>query len=264
MNRQESRGRRQAALVRAQAPNPYRAQNPVAVSANPPLMWGKISGRQPAHGTVDVTLDHGSILVGVPLATQMLGSAAGSTYLPETVPVAPIDTPNGPYGLPTSPDPVGQPQVLALVGWVFGSGRTPVVLGIMPSPQSGIAPSTAGWAVQRHESGQWSATDPAGNTTMGWPDGTTISVTATGTPTNPTTAINPQWPPASGPDRQILIRLAGGASLTMIGDTIALNGGTAGVARVGDPVQVSGTDSAGNTFTATGTITSGSTTVLSG
>ena len=76
--------------------------------------------------------------------------------------------------------------------------------------------------------------------------------------------MNPQWPTAGGPDRQVIIRLASGASVTLQGTDITMNGGTAGVARVGDPVTVSGTDSAGNSFTATGTITSGSTTVFAG
>ncbi|GIM45966.1 hypothetical protein DNHGIG_15150 [Collibacillus ludicampi] len=45
---------------------------------------------------------------------------------------------------------------------------------------------------------------------------------------------------------------------------IELAGGGAPIARVGDMVQVTGVDSNGDTFTATGTITTGSTKVTSG
>lgn len=245
------------ALAKAGWPNPYRKQQGAQ------FLWGKISGRYPAEGTVDVTLDHGTILPHVPVLPQMLGQVMGETYLPATDPVQPLSTPQGEYGLPTPhPDPT-KSTVYAVVGWLEGSGRQPVVIGILPSATSAIAPQDPGWKVFRHESGYWEAVDPLGNSTLTWPDGTTISISTNGTPAAPTD-INPQFPSATGSAVTYRLKLSGGAELLIQGDTITLNGGTRGVARLGDTVTVSGTDSAGDTFTATGTITSASTTVLSG
>ena len=253
--------RRQAALVRALAPNPYRAIHNPAV---PRLLWGKVSGRYP-DGHVDVTLDHGGILPHVPVLAQLVGRAAGTTYLPPSVPIGAQGTVQGPYGVPTEPTDRAHPEYLAVVDWLEGSGRAPVVVGFLPPPSSGITPSQAGWAVQRHESGQWMTVDPRGNLTMGWPDGSTLAVTATGSAAVPSADVNPHWPSASGSAVQVHLALAsGGATIDIVGRQVTINGGTAGVARVGDPVSVSGTDSAGDTFTATGTITSGSQTVFAG
>ena len=99
-----------------------------------------------------------------------------------------------------------------------------------------------------------------------------MSVSTTGTPAT-ATAINPAFPaPAQTTPVQFTFQTAAGAQITLSGATvtitgatkIVLNDGTQGVARLGDSVTVSGTDSAGDTFTATGTITSASHTVLSG
>ena len=251
-----------AALLKAHQPNPYRKQ------PGAQILWGKISGRHPAEGTVDVTLDHGTILPHVPLMTQMLGQVIGETYLPEVVPVQPDPTPQGPYGLPTPhPDPT-QSTLLAAVAWLEGSGRQPVVIGILPLHTSLIAPQQPGWKVFRHEAGYWETVDPAGNWTQTWPDGSTLSVSTTGQPAVPTD-INPQFPapPATTPV-QFTWQTAAGAQITLNGTTVTitgathiiLNGGTQGVARLGD--SVSGTTSNGDTFT--GTITSASKTVLSG
>ena len=246
------------ALAKAQQPNPYRKQ-PGAV-----LLWGKVSARHPADGTVDVTLDHGTVLPHVPVLPQWIGTLTGASYLPQVDPVTPQSTPQGPYGLPTpNPDPTAN-TLYAVVGWLEGSGRQPVVVGFLPAPQSAFLPQTPGWQVFRHESGQWHAIDPSGNLTLGWPDGSTLAVTTGSGPASPATDINPAWPSSSGSAVQVHLKLAGGATLDVVGNTITLNGGTAGIARVGDTVSVSGTDSAGDTFTATGTITSGSATVKSG
>lgn len=243
----------QGALAKAQWPNPYRKQRGAQ------LLWGKVSGRHPERGTVDVTLDRGTILPDVPVLPQALGQLTADTYLPVSDPVTPQATPQGPYGLPTpNPDPTAN-TLYAVVGWLEGSGRQPVVIGFLPTRTSAVAPQTPGWQVQRHESGTWHALDPAGNLTMGWPDGSTLSVTTTGTPANPPQDINPQWPATTGSDVQVQIRLASGASVAIQGGQIILNNGTAGVARVGDSVQV---DVGGTIYT--GTITSGSTRVLSG
>lgn len=240
------------ALAKGMQPNPYRKQ------AGAQLLWGKISGRYPQEGTVDVTLDHGTILPHVPVLPQMLGQVLGETYLPATDPVQPLPSTQGAYGLPTPhPDPA-KSTVYAVVGWLEGSGRQPVVLGILPSAGSAIAPQEPGWKVFRHESGYWEAVDPAGNTTLTWPDGTTLSVSTTGAPAQ-STAINPQFPTAQGDPVAYRLTLAGGAELLVQGGTITLNGGTAGVARLGDSVQV---NVSGTVYT--GTITSASSTVLSG
>ena len=240
---------------------PARAGEPPAV---PRLLWGKVSGRYP-DGHVDVTLDHGAILPHVPLLAQLVGRAAGATYLPPSIPIHAQDTTQGPYGVPTEPSDRAHPEYLAVVDWLEGSGRAPVVVGFLPPPSSGITPRQVGWAVQRHESGQWMTVDPSGNVTMGWPDGSTLSVTATGSAAVPSADVNTHWPASSGAPVQVHLALAsGGATIDIVSRQVTINGGTHGVARVGDPVTVSGTDSAGDTFTATGTITSGSPTVFAG
>ncbi|NMP20780.1 hypothetical protein [Sulfobacillus harzensis] len=243
------------ALAKAQMPNPYRKQ-PGAV-----LLWGKVSARHPAEGTVDVVLDHGSILPHVPVVPQLVGTLTGSSYLPKTDPVQPQQTPQGPYGLPTpNPDPTAN-DLYAVVAWLEGSGRQPLVVGFLPptTPPPAWLPQQPGWAVRRHESGQWEAIDPDGNLTLGWPDGSTLTVTTGSGPAVPPTDINPAWPPANGSDVQVHLQLAGGATIDVVGNTITLNGGTAGIARVGDSVQV---DVNGTTYT--GSIISGSDTVKSG
>ena len=240
------------ALNKALRPNPYRKQ------PGAQLLWGKVSGRHPADGTVDVTLDHGTILPHVPVTPQLVGVLTGSSYLPQTDPVHAQATTQGPYGLPTPhPDPTAN-TLYALVAWLEGSGRQPLVIGFLPPslPRPAWLPHTPGWAVQRHESGQWQATDPHGNWTIGWPDGTTLAVTNGSGPAVPTTDINPQWPAATGPDVQVHLQLAGGATIDVVGKTITLNGGTADVARKGDPIQVT----VGST-TYTGTITGGNPTI---
>ncbi len=255
-------GRPQAALVKAQAPNPYRS------ITGQRMLWGKISGRHPETGRVDVTLDRGSILPNVIMGPQMLGQTIGETYLPDFSPVDPDATSQGPYGLPTLPaDPTKATQYV-LVDWLEGSGREPVVVGYNPTTTSLIAPQKPGWKVFRHEAGYWETVDPNGNWTQTWPDGSTFSVSTTGTPAQPTD-INPQFPaPPETTPVQFTLQTAAGAKLTMNGTTITITGatniilneGTKGVARLGD--SVSGTTSNGDTFT--GTITSASTTVLSG
>ena len=254
-------GRSQAALKKAQQPNPYRT------TIGPRLLWGKISGRHPETGRVDVTLDHGSIVPNCILAPQMLGQTVGETYLPPCDPVTPDPTPQGPYGLPTLPASDTDATQYVLVDWLEGSGRQPVVLGALPTVQSTIAPQTAGWKVFRHEGGYWETIDPDGNWTQTWPDGSFISVSTTGSPAHPA-EINPHFPPppATTPV-QFTLQTAAGATMTLNGTTITLTGathiilneGTAGVARLGDSVQVT---VSGTTYT--GTITSASTTVLSG
>lgn len=243
------------ALERAFRPNPYRRQ------PGAQLLWGKVSARYPAEGTVDVVLDHGSILPHVPVLPQLVGTLTGQSYVPAIDPVTPQSTPQGPYGLPTpNPDPAGN-DLYAVVAWLEGSGRQPLVVGFLPpsTPAPAWLPQQPGWAVWRHESGQWWAVDPDGNLSMGWPDGSTLAVTTEPTAADPPTAINPAWPAASGSAVALHLRLAGGATLDVVGDQITLNGGTAGVARVGDPVTVT---ISGTTFT--GTISSGSTSVFAG
>ena len=259
-------GRPQAALHKGQQPNPYRSTTGVR------LLWGKVSARHPETGRVDVTLDHGTILPNCPVAPQMLGQTYGETYLPNSDPVTPQTTPQGPYGLPIVPADATQATQYALVDWLEGSGREPVVIGFLPTLTSHIAPQAPGWKVFRHEAGYWESVDPQGNWTQTWPDGSTLSVSTTGTPAT-ATAINPAFPaPAQTTPVQFTFQTAAGAQITLSGATvtitgatkIVLNDGTQGVARLGDSVTVSGTDSAGDTFTATGTITSASHTVLSG
>jgi hypothetical protein len=208
---------------------------------------------------VDVTLDHGAILPQVPVLPQCLGAVTGDTYLPAIDPVQPQTTPQGPYGLPTpNPDPTAN-TLYAVVDWLEGSGRQPVVVGFLPPTTSAFAPQTPGWKVFRHESGTWEATDPAGNRTLGFADGSTLTISTTGDPAIPATDINPAWPVATGAAQQYHLHLSGGADIRAQGNQVILNGGTHGVARVGDTITVtiSGTEY-------TGTISSGSTTVLSG
>lgn len=271
-------GRPQAALTKAKAPNPYRA------ITGQRMLWGKISARHPETGRVDVTLDHGSILPNVLMGPQMLGQTIGETYLPAVNLVTPEPTAQGPYGLPTLPASPADNTQYVLVDWLEGSGREPVVVGYNPTTVSIIAPQKPGWKVFRHEAGYWETVDPDGNWTQTWPDGSTISVSTTGTPAQPTD-INPQFPapPATTPV-QMTFQTAAGAKLIISGTTVTVtdgagatavlnngvatitantvnfNNGTKGVARLGD--SVSGTTSNGDTFT--GTITSASTTVLSG
>lgn len=252
--------RSDGALHKAHRPNPYRKQ------AGAQLLWGKVSGRYPAEGRVDVTLDNGSILPKVPVSPQLVGTLTGSSYLPAVDPVQAQSTPQGPYGLPTPNAHPAANELRVVVAWLEGSGRQPLVIGFLP-PTTTLPPwlpTTPGWDVRRHESGQWEAIDPHGNVTMGWPDGSTLSITDGSGPAKPATDINPKWPATSGTEVTVHLQLAGGATVDIVGGTITLNGGTHGVARVGDTVSVSGTDSAGDTFTATGTITSGSQTVKSG
>lgn len=242
----------QSALTRALRPNPYRRQRGAQ------LVWGKISGRHPESGRVDVTLDKGAVLPNVPFLPQALGRATGETYLPATSPVDATPSAVGPYGVPTPGNAPDHPDMYAVVGWLEGSGRQPVVLGILPPPNSAMAPTRPGWHVRRHESGEWDAVDPAGNWTRHWPDGTTLSVTQAGQPAT-ASDINPAFPAPTGPAVTIRIATGAGASIVVSGNTITLNGGTAGVARVGDSVQV---NVSGTVYT--GTITSGSSTVTSG
>lgn len=255
-------GRPQAALIKAAAPNPYR------VVTGHRLLWGKISARHPETGRVDITLDHGSILPNVAVAPQMLGQTVGETYLPPVDPVQPDPTAQGPYGLPELPANPDAATQYVLVDWLEGSGREPVLMGFLPTLSSAIAPQEAGWKVFRHEAGYWETVDPEGNWTQTWPDGSTFSVSTTGTPAPPT-AINPLFPaPPQTTPVQFTMQTAAGAKITVSGTTVTitgatnvvLNDGTRGVARLGD--SVSGTTSNGDTFT--GTITSASTSVLSG
>lgn len=242
-------------IPKALRPNPYRKQ------PGAQLLWGKVAARHPAQGTVDVVLDHGTILPGVPVLPQLVGTLTGASYLPHVDPVQPQTTPQGPYGLPTpNPDPTAN-EWYVVVAWLEGSGRQPVVIGCLPptTPAPAWLPQQPGWAVRRHESGQWEAIDPTGNLTLGWPDGSTLTVTSGEGPAVPATDINPAWPSASGSAVQVHLRLAGGATIDIVGDHITLNGGTAGVARVGDPVQVT---VSGTVYT--GTITGGSDTVTAG
>ena len=244
---------RDGALDKVRAANPYRKQ------PGAQLLFGKVSARHPAQGTVDVVLDHGTILPQVPVVPQLVGTLTGSSYLPKTDPVQPQQTPQGPYGLPTpNPDPTAN-ELYAVIAWLEGSGRQPLVIGFLPptTPSPAWLPQAAGWSVRRHESGQWEAIDPDGNLTLGWPDGSTLAVTTESQAADPTTDINPAWPSATGPAVQVHLKLAGGATIDIVGNAITINGGTEGVARVGDTVQV-------DTTTGLGTITSGSSTVKIG
>ncbi|MCL8207191.1 MAG: hypothetical protein K6V97_03835 [Actinomycetia bacterium] len=243
----------QGALAAARQPNPYRWR------PGPQPQLARVIARHPDDNTVDVVyvtgVMGGHIDRHVPwCAGTGLGTQTGGQYLPKTTTANALSTAAGPYAPPIP----GTEDVYVYVDWAHGSGRQPMVIGIAPAPNSAIAPQQEGWAVWRHESGVWFALDPDGNLTLAWPDGTTLAIGPSGQSATPTD-INPNWPPASGPPVTVVLKTSGGATLELSGPTITLNGGTAGVARVGDPVQVTV-----NGTVYTGQITGGSSTVKSG
>lgn len=243
------------------------------------LQWGKVVARHPDTGTMDVALSQGSTLRDVPVSGPWLSNTAGQVYQPHHDLTAPLPSTGGVWDVPIAS---GKTDLWAIVGFVQSSGQQttpngPIILGFLPDPDGQMVFTTPGLAVWRHESGVYHVTSP----TVGqhdewhWPDG---SVLVVGTDTSPLAMIgeNTAWdPPTMSTPASVTFTHASGASFTIdptgniavqaaSGKTLTFNGGTEGVARLGDTVSVSGTDSAGDSFTATGTITSGSTTVLSG
>ena len=243
------------------------------------LQWGKVVARHPETGTMDVAISQGGTLREVPVSGPWLSNTAGQVYQPHHDLAAPLPSTGGVWDIPIAS---GKTDLWAIVGFVQSSGQqttpnSPIILGFLPDRDGQMVFTTPGLAVWRHESGVYHVTYP----TVGqhdewhWPDGSALVV---GTDTTPATMTNENaaWaPPTTSTPAQVTFTHASGARLTIDpsgnvavsaapGKTLTFNGGTKGVARIGDTVSVSGSDSAGDTFTATGTITSASTTVLSG
>jgi len=236
------------------------------------LQWGKVVARHPADGTMDVALSAGSTLRRVRVAGPWLSTTAGQTYQPYHDLTAPLPSPEGVWDVPLAS---GGTDLWAIVGFLQAGGQqttpnAPVIVGFLPDNTSQLNLQTPGIAVWRHESGVYHVTLP----TVGqhdewhWPDGSALVI---GTDTEPVdlTTENAAWaPPTMSTPASVTYQHASGAHVTIDpqgniavsaapGATLTFNGGTAGVARVGDAVQV-------DLSTGTGTITSGSTTVLSG
>lgn len=236
------------------------------------LQWGKVVARQPQQGTMDVAMSQGATLRGVPVSSPWLSTDVGQVYQPHHDLTAPLPAAGGVWDVPIGS---GHADLWAIVGFLQASGQAttpnaPVILGFLPSAAGQMVFTTPGLAVWRHESGVYHVTYP----TVGqhdewhWPDGSHLVI---GTDTTPATMTdeNARWaPPTTDTPAHVTYTHASGATLTLDpqgniavtaapGATLTFNGGTAGVARVGDAVSV-------DTTTGVGTITSGSTTVLSG
>lgn len=230
------------------------------------IAWGKVVARHPSEGTADVAFAEGGTIQHVPVLCSPLSTEAGAIYQPAIDLAAPIADPDGVWDVP---GPSGGADQWVAIAFVGGSVRQPLIIGSIPSRVGQMLTTTPGIALERHESGVYRVTTPAGHDELHWPDGTFLTV-GQDTTSYDMTAENAAWNPPTLPALNVVLKHSSGASLTITpvgavqvqaaaGQLVTLGeaGSAKPVARQGDPVSV-------NTTTGVGTITSGSTEVQSG
>lgn len=137
--------RQQNALSRRNAPNkPNGEQMPV---------YGRIVATYPEQNQVDVAVQHGGVLRRVKVARGLAGSFEGSSYLPL------ITNPNGTQT--TGDGPVTDlrksgTDTYAIVSFLGGDGRRPVVTGFLPPERFMTSfKEQDNVEVQRHRNGMY-------------------------------------------------------------------------------------------------------------
>jgi hypothetical protein len=232
------------------------------------LTLGKVINVHPDTGKIDVAIDgtphQGGIIPNVPVMSWSYATQTGQSYLPSNIKLAaPIPSSQGTFDQPI---PSGEQDVWCVLGFLDAKFQRPVCIGFLSPLDAQIHTKDAGWEVSLHESGVWMATDPAGNTTMGLPDGSTIVIGQSITPAN-MTAQNANWKPqTTNTPYNLTMNIKGNVNITVNGsatvDAQSVYLGTStgsgnAVAYEGATVQV-------DTVTGAGTITQGSTKVFTG
>lgn len=181
---------RQSTLTKTNRPHPFNQKMPV-------LSWGKVIARHAEDNTVDVALQFGAVYQHVQIASGILGSQVGSTYLPTHDLTNPVQTENGVWDTPT---PSAKGDLLCVVGFLEGQARQPKILGFFNPNQTEMSFSSLGILVSRHESGQYNIILPDGQSETHFSDGSYFIVGNT-TPHDMTTenknwSVKPQGSPS--------------------------------------------------------------------
>ncbi|KIL42084.1 hypothetical protein SD70_02555 [Gordoniibacillus kamchatkensis] len=217
---------------------------------------GKVMAINPADSTVDIRLFNGQPLRRVRVLFNSANTVAGFRYLASVQNNAPQNTPSGVIddGVLTH-----LADTIATIIYVQGDTLSPRVIGFSFPLDAQMHINEQGLAMFRHESGVYSLIDKTGHHETHYPDGSYI-IAAPDTSPKPIGSEGQPWnPPTGAPNINITIHLAQGFDISIKNGVLSLAGGTKGVARVGDSVQVN----VGGTIY-TGTITGGSSKVISG
>ena len=227
------------------------------------LFIAKVTAVYPSLGMIEVAPDalphQGGTIPRVRVTSWNMATQTGASYFPSNIKLAnPI--PSSEVTAHDQAIPSGEQDVWGVIAFVGGRTQIPVCLGFLTSWNGMTNTADPGWEVHLHESGVWSATDPAGNVTLGLPDGSTVAIGPTATPADMTTQ-NASWKPkTTTSDYSVALNIKGNVTITVNGDATVdaanvylgtTQGSGAAVARVGDTV-------------ANGVITSGSSKVFAG
>ena len=246
--------RRQGSLQNAQRPQPYA----LGIGA---LSWGKVVARH-EDGTVDVAMQAGGTYRHVPVSSWSLGSQVGEVYLPAHDLTSPTPNSQGPWDVPGAS---GKADVFAVVGFLEGNARRPIVMSFMPPAISQMVFQTKGIKVSRHESGVYHVTLPSGQDEVHWPDGSFL--VWGGTASYDMAQENANWAPPTASAGPITLHHSSGATVTITaageiqlqpasGQVVSVGSGSSSVA-LADLVATAFNQHTHDVTTSSGTYTTG-------
>jgi hypothetical protein len=231
--------------------------------ANGLVVEGKVISVNPEDSTVDVALYGGQILRRVRILFNSANTVAGYKYLASIENTDSAQSTQN--GVVDKAVLTHRADTLATIVYVQGQTLAPRVIGFSFPIDAQMHVNEIGLALFRHESGIYSLIDKSGHHETHYPDGSYVIASSEVDPIPKELISEGQsWQVPSGNDINIKIHLAQGVDvviangeISISATSIKLNGGTKGVARIGDQVTV---NVGGTNYT--GTITQGSTDLL--
>lgn len=243
----------------------------MATTKSPYGMYsGKVIGVNPDKSTLDIKLNSGDTLRNAQILLNNANTITGWRYLTSVKNVVAKQTSRG---IDDSALLGHEQDTIAIVSFLNGDFSLPIVVGFKLPLDSQMHLKEDGLYTFRHENGQYEVITKDNHHEIHYPDGSYVIISPESTPTpkdmSAIKGTNAQkWGAKTTGNMNLKIHLTQGVDITISNNTVKVNAqniifnnGTNGVARVGDAVSVSGTTSDGATFSATGTITGGSTTV---